>query len=173
VETDSTWKIHIEKTTDLGKTWVNIPLGSSDSLKVIQPSLLLYGNRRLQLVCRSNQNHIMYSWSFDEGNTWGPLEMLKLPNPNSGIDAVTLDNTQQLLVYNPEISGKEWFNNRGKLNVAVSIDGINWKDVVILENERNKEFSYPAVIQTKDGRIHITYTYDRKNIKHVVLAFKN
>ena len=172
VETDSTWKVHIEKTSDLGKSWKLIPLNSSDSIKVIQPGLLQYEGGRLQLVCRSNQDRIMYSWSYDNGNTWTPLAKLSLFNPNSGIDAVTLKDGQQLLVYNPEVSGKEWFNNRGKLNVAVSKDGITWEDVAVLENGSNKEFSYPAVIQTKDGLVHITYTYDRKNIKHVVLEYK-
>ena len=56
------------------------------------------------------------------------------------------------------------------LNVAVSADGITWEAAALLENDqKGTEFSYPAVIQTKDGLVHITYTWKRKLIRHVVL----
>ena len=89
-----------------------------------------------------------------------------MANPNSGIDAVTLKDGWFILVYNPTIQGDE---DRARLNVAISKDGMEWKDALILENESKGEFSYPAMIQTSDGRINITYTYNRVNIKHVVL----
>ena len=77
-----------------------------------------------------------------------------------------------MLVYNPTTKGKAWSNGRQKLHVAISDDGITWKDVIVLENGTGEEFSYPAIIETSDGRVHITYTYDRKNIKHVELVNK-
>ena len=38
----------------------------------------------------------------------------------------------------------------------------------VLENEPG-EYSYPAVIQSHDGLVHVTYTWKRQRIRHVVL----
>ena len=59
-------------------------------------------------------------------------------------------------------------NHRYHLNVALSKDGKKWEAALELENEKG-EFSYPAVIQSADGLVHITYTWNRKRIKHVIL----
>ncbi|MBE7170135.1 MAG: exo-alpha-sialidase [Williamsia sp.] len=168
-ETATAWKAHIERSTDGGRTWNFIPIDTASTFDVIQPSILQYADGRLQVVCRSKQGHVMQAWSNDKGKTWGKLSSTTLLNPNSGTDAVTLKNGLQLIVYNPDMPGKDWWNGRSKLHVAVSEDGTNWSDVAVLENGTREEFSYPAVIQTPDGKVHITYTYDRKNIKHVIL----
>ncbi|WPU96247.1 sialidase family protein [Mucilaginibacter sabulilitoris] len=167
-EQDGRWKVHLEKSTDMGKTWEFIPVDTT-SFDVIQPSILSYGNKKLQILCRSRQGNVIQAWSEDNGDTWGKLSKTELLNPNSGTDAVTLKDGKQLIVYNPDVPGKDWFNGRAKLRVACSADGLIWKDIAVLENGTKEEYSYPAIIQTKDGLIHITYTFDRKNIKHVVL----
>ncbi len=79
------------------------------------------------------------------------LSPINLPNPNSGIDAVTLQNGSFLLVYNPLPSGKKWSNGRNILKLAHSTDGVNWTDIYTLENQEKGEFSYPAIIQSSDG----------------------
>ncbi|MCD8740466.1 exo-alpha-sialidase [Mucilaginibacter roseus] len=163
------WKAHIERSADNGKTWDNIPVDTAGKFDVIQPSVLTYPGGRLQILCRSKQGKVVQAWSTDGGKTWSKLSETTLLNPNSGTDAVTLKSGRQLIVYNPDVPGKDWFNGRGKLRVAKSTDGQKWTDVAELENGDKEEYSYPAIIQTKDGLIHITYTYDRKNIKHVVL----
>ncbi|QMU28235.1 sialidase family protein [Adhaeribacter radiodurans] len=171
-ETNDKWRVHLEKSTDLGKTWQIVPVDPATQLDVIQPSILFYPNNRLQILCRSKHDRVVEAWSKDNGQTWGPLTKTNLLNPNSGTDAVTLKNGLQLLVYNPTIRGSEWSKGRAKLSVAISKDGKQWKDIIILEDKPEGEFSYPAVIQTQDGKVHLTYTYDRKNIKHVILAEK-
>ena len=169
-ETRQSWKVHIERSTDLGATWQLIPVDPQTKFNVIQPTILYYGGSKLQMLCRSKDDRIIEASSDDNGKTWSTLSQTELPNPNSGIDAVTLKNGMHLLVYNPTTnSNDKGFNDRAKLNVAMSKDGKQWTNVLVVENGTTQEYSYPAVIQTKDGKVHITYTYDRKNVKHVVL----
>lgn len=158
------WRVHMEMTPDFGMTWTMTEPLNDKSISAIQPSVLFHAGGKLQMVCRSKQSSILTSWSQDKGRTWSRLSPLSLPNPNSGIDAVTLKDGRHIMVYNHLKSG------RTMLNVAISDDGINWKPAALLENEdKGTEFSYPAVIQTGDGMIHITYTWNRKLIKHVVV----
>ncbi len=158
------WRVHMEMTPDFGMTWTMTEPLNDKSISAIQPSVLFHPGGKLQLVCRSKHSSILTSWSQDKGRTWSKISALSLPNPNSGIDAVTLKDGRHIMVYNHLKSG------RNMLNIAISDDGINWKPAALLENEdKGTEFSYPAVIQTGDGMIHITYTWNRKLIKHVVV----
>jgi len=166
------WKVHIERSNGHGKTWTKIAVDPETEFGVIQPSILSYSGGRLQILCRSKQGNVIESWSDDQGLTWSKMQRTELLNPNSGTDAVTLKDGTQLIVYNPLIPGKEWFNGRFKLNVAQSVDGKSWKDILVLEDGKKEEYSYPAIIQTSDGKVHITYTFDRKNIKYLLLENK-
>jgi len=166
------WRVHFERTSDFGKTWqatgaVNDP----DEIAAIQPSILFYSGDRLQSIGRTKQSQMFEIWSDDGGKTWGKMSLLDLPNPNSGTDAVTLRDGRQLLVYNHNV--RTGSNNKGRspLNVAISKDGKTWLAALELENDPDAPsgFAYPAVIQTRDGLVHITYTWERKRIKHVVL----
>lgn len=164
------WRLHFERTSDLGRTWTLIgPINDGTRFGAIQPTLLTHADGRLQALARSRQGVIVQSWSGDGGQTWSELTATSLPNPNAGIDAVTLADGRHLLVYN-HVSTPEgqWGGPRSPLNVAVSEDGITWQAALVLEDAPG-EYSYPAVIQTADGRVHITYTWQRTHIKHVVI----
>ncbi|HXG13199.1 MAG TPA: exo-alpha-sialidase [Gemmataceae bacterium] len=157
------WQVHMQTTPDLGKTWQSVgPLNDGRQIGAIQPAILVHKDGRLQALCRSRQGRIAEIWSADNGKTWSPMTLTSLPNPSSGIDAVTLKDGRHLLVYNHTQKG------RSPLNVAVSKDGKVWQAALVLENEPG-EYSYPAVIQTADGMVHVTYTWRRQRIKHVVI----
>ena len=158
------WRVHFERTSDLGQTWQSTgPLNDGKEIAAIQPSILIHSDNKLQALGRTRQSRIFEIWSEDGGKTWGPMSLTSLPNPSSGTDAVTLKDGRHLLVYNPTTRG------RSPLIVAISTDGKQWKTVHVLEDEQGSEFSYPAIIQTTDGLVHITYTWKRKRIKYVVL----
>lgn len=161
---DHGWRVHMETTTDGGLTWTRTePLNDGETIGAIQPTILIHGPEKLQILCRSrNTKHILESWSEDGGKSWSPLVDTTLPNPNSGIDAVTLADGRHLVVYNHTPRG------RSPLNVAISHDGKRWQAALVLENEPG-EYSYPAIIQTSDGKVHITYTWKRQRVKHVVV----
>ena len=172
-ETDDTdeWTVHMESTKDFGRTWSRtMPLNDPKEFGAIQPSILFLGNEKLAAIGRSRQGKVFQLASNDSGRTWEPMSLTDLPNPNSGTDAVTLNNGQHLLVYNHVTKqSQEWGGRRSPLNLAMSEDGNTWKQIMELENEPKQEFSYPAIIQTRDGLVHITYTWKRLKIKHVVL----
>lgn len=168
---DNGWRVHIEFTPDRGITWERTEaLNDGIEISAIQPSILQHPGGKLQILCRSKNKYILSAWSTDHGKSWSKLEPIDLPNPNSGTDAVTLKDGRHVLVYN-HIHPDEPWGKRNILNMAISEDGINWKAAILLENDPDKdgEYSYPAVIQTSDGMIHITYTWNRKLIKHVVV----
>jgi predicted neuraminidase len=158
------WRVHLEMTPDNGITWTRTSDLNDKNMAAIQPSVLLYPSGKLQILCRSKQSKILTLWSDDNGVSWTKPEPTSLPNPNSGIDAVSMKDGRHLLVYNHLVAG------RNMLNVSISDDGVTWKAAVLLENDaKDTEYSYPAVIQSKDNMIHITYTWNRKLIKHVVI----
>ncbi|MEO8778205.1 MAG: sialidase family protein [Rhodanobacter sp.] len=164
------WRIHFERSEDGGRTWaIGAPIANPQAIEAIQPSLLPWSEGNLQAIGRTRQNHLFTTRSHDGGRSWSVLKLLDVANPNSGIDAVVLRDHRAVLVYNPTHHGKDWWDGRGTLAVAISRDGRHWKNVLTLEHAPHAEFSYPATIQTSDGMVHIVYTWKRLRIKHVVI----
>ncbi|GJM28293.1 MAG: hypothetical protein DHS20C17_09280 [Cyclobacteriaceae bacterium] len=161
------WQVYFEVSGDNGQTWTATDfINDGRTFDAIQPSVLSYQDGSLQVLCRSQQGVITQSWSRDKGKTWSSMTATKLPNPNSGTDAVTLSDGRQLLVYNHTTREGNFPNGRNMLNVALSTDGENWFPVLTLEKQQG-EYSYPTVIQDTKGLVHITYTYQRQSVKYV------
>lgn len=158
------WRVHMERTRSFGRNWSKSdPLNRAIDFGAIQPTILWHQNGKLQILCRTKQRVVTECWSDDKGETWSRMTPTELPNPNSALDAVMLRDGRALLVYNH--SSYE----RGVLNVALSDDGRKWQAAMMIENQPGHEFSYPAVIQTSDGLVHVTYSWKRQKIKHVVI----
>jgi len=157
------WTVHMERMLGAGERWEKTrPLNDPSEIAAIQPTILPHTHSSLQILCRTKQGYIAESWSADAGKTWAALALTKLPNPNGAIDAVRLKDGRFLLVYNASAT------ERNILNLAVSNDSRHWTSGFVLE-EGTGEFSYPAIVQARDGLVHVTYSWNRRRIRHVVI----
>jgi predicted neuraminidase len=187
IEAYHSWAAWIERSADDGKTWLKIgpivpPLSAArasddahsaatgqtttssvanPTFGIIQPSVVSLGGKHLRFYARSTATigRVVVADSFDNGMTWSQARPLDVPNPNSGIDAVVLRDGRIVLIYNNTTSG------RTPLNLAVSTDGEHFRMFYTLEDGPG-EYSYPAIIQGKSGDLEITYTWQRKAIRH-------
>lgn len=146
-------------------TWVGYKVDDSNFL--VQPSVIrpTPGKQFLRAYFRDRRaQHIYSSTSVDEGKTWTEPKKTSLPNNNAAIQSTVLTNGHVALLYNPTIS------SRNPLRVSISEDGgMTWAYSKDLEHSSSDdvEFSYPSIIQTPDGFIHVSYTYNRDTIKYV------
>jgi alpha-L-rhamnosidase len=162
-------RLMIVRSSDGGETWEGLPgIDDGDVNDAIQPTIMFHADGRLQMMSR-NKGFIPATWSSDNGETWSTLEKTVLPANGSGIDAVTLRDGRQFLAYNhvPTPEGEK--GNRYFLNLAVSNDGVNWSAGLVLGICDGGQFSYPAIIQSRDGLVHITHTWHRNTIAHIVV----
>ncbi len=174
------WSIHFEKADANLKNWsVSAPeklytnyFFFADGVNVIQPSIVRLKSGKIVALCRSREHFAFKTESLDDGKTWSNLERVdNLKNQNSGIDMLLLKDETILVAYNPG----ENRTPRRKLLIAKSSNFNDWDDVFTLEDfppPEHAEFSYPSIIQDSEGLIHLTYTWNRTHIKHVVLKIE-
>lgn len=168
------WRVQIEETDTECSTWTRTAdLNDKEGpIQIIQPTFFhqkVDGQERWVIYCRSRQagNPIMSAFSTDAGRSWSEVTPTALPSNNSGIDGLSLPNGRHLLVYNHPSPDSP--KARTPLVVALSDDLKTWNTALTLEDAPDAEFSYPAVIQTSDGLIHIVYTDRRTRIRHAVI----
>lgn len=141
---------------DDGKTWrASAPMVG---LGPIQPTLVQRDDGTLVAYLRDSgdvPNRVMVSSSEDKGETWSPATDTELPNPGSSLEAIELDSGNWLMILNDTEEG------RHRLSAFLSDDeGVTWKWRRILEpgSMGGSSFSYPSVIETQDGAVHMTYS---------------
>ena len=163
------WEVYMESTSDDGYTWHRHGPIQLEG-RIIQPSLFLDADDRVRALIRSRKHYMAAALGDSTGRVWGPAKLTGVPCPNTGLDAVKLRDGRVLMVYNH--SFKSGLAGRGVLALAISDDdGVTWHTVTRLEDSGGRvlEYSYPAIIQASDLSVHITYTWRRHNIKHVVI----
>lgn len=131
---------------------------------VIQPSLW-EDEKGVHMLLRSSEGFVYRADSKDEGETWTDAYALSLPNNNSGLDLAKANNGKLYLVCNPVAAN---WGVRSPISLFESMDGLNWVKLMDFETEES-EFSYPAIV-CKENKLHITYTYKRKNIAYIELV---
>ena len=163
------WRLYFEYSDDMGKTWRRTEDVKADSgMLAIQPTILLLPGGRLEALCRTRSRYIGVTYSSDNGETWSRLQLTDVPNNNSGIDAVNMKDGGYAMVYNDyPIEPNKQKGARTPLSIGLSQDGLHWKPWVTLEDSPISQYSYPSIIQGKDGRLHIVYTWRRQRIKYV------
>ncbi len=181
VESYHAWAAWIERSTDDGRTWVKhgpivgpdagpsaaTPANADGTNGIIQPVVIELRPGHLRLYARATENigHVVAADSTDDGATWTGMHALAMLNPNSGIDAIKLRDGRMVMIYNDTAHG------RTPLNLAVSRDGEHFRNFAALESAPG-EYSYPAIIQERDGSLAATYTWQRTRIRfaHIPLA---
>lgn len=135
--------------------------------RAIQPSLLHEKGKEIVAFFRNveskDRKYILTARSHDLGQTWSEIADTPLPNPDSGFDTIKLSNGDYIGVINNS------FINRNNLTIVMSSNrGRTWKPLKILDKTPHEEFSYPSINRSSKGSYHITYTYKRKRIKHII-----
>jgi alpha-L-rhamnosidase len=165
-------KLMVVRSTDGGDTWEALPAiddGEAMANDPIQPTIMFHTDGRLQIMSRHSGGQIPISWSSDNGENWTPLIRTVLPANSSGVDGVTLRDGRQFFVYNHVPTPEDGKGERNFLNIAVSHDGENWSAGLVLGICDGGQFSYPAIIQGRDGLVHVTHTWHRDTIAHIVV----
>ena len=171
------WRFHMEIYDLKTKQWKYVPVESTEAIKTddnkmhpidcIQPSILKLKDGRLQVLMRTHNARLATSFSSDGGDTWTPVTLSEVENNQSGTDAVTLRDGRHVLIYNNfatlPLTKK---GPRTPLSIAISDDGTNWRHALTLEDSPIDQYSYPAIIQGRDGTLHCVYTWRRQRIAY-------
>ncbi len=174
------WRFHMEILDLKTHQWKRIDVPSTEAIKTddnqlhpidcIQPSILQLKDGRLQVMMRTHNARLATSFSDDGGLTWSPVTLSEVENNQSGTDAVTLQDGRHVLIYNNfatlPLTKK---GPRTPLSVAISDDGQHWRHWLTLEDSPIDQYSYPAIIQGRNGHLHAVYTWRRQRMKHVEL----
>ena len=169
------WRFHMEILDLKTGQWKYVPVESTEAIKTddnkqhpidcIQPSILKLKDGRLQVLMRTHNARLATSFSSDNGDTWTPVTLSEVENNQSGTDAVTLKDGRHALIYNNfETLPLTKKGVRTPISIAISDDGLSWQHALTLEDSPIDQYSYPAIIQGKNGHLYCVYTWRRQRV---------
>ncbi len=141
----------------------------------LQPIIFITSEDNALVMMRyhgSGLRRILQTRTQDAGLSWSPVSRSELPNPNAGIIGLNIQwQGQEALLLAFNNSEEE----RDDLSLALSLDkGQSWQLITTIElnpldpPDNSKQFSYPWLLQTSNGQIHLFYTWHKSHIKHIV-----
>lgn len=135
----------------------------------LQPSAVAIGERSALAVLRDaspTAGKVRVATTEDGGISWSADAPLPIDNPNSPLALLRLKSGRLLLAGNPP-PGRE------ALRLWISADqGKTWQASRSIEAAADgaADFSNPALLLGRDGRIHLAYSWRRQGIKHVAFS---
>lgn len=169
---------------DAGKTWREVEMPQSCGR--VHANVVELESGELAAFMRSREADFIYvSRSYDFGDTWSAPVPTELPNNNSGISAIRLDDGRIAIACNPTcashpVKGKAaWPGLRCPVAVAISEDGGRsfplmriieaGEGFVGAENRTNNaQYEYPYLMQSRDGALHLAFAFhNRECVKYM------
>jgi predicted neuraminidase len=141
---------------------------------LFQPWVLVREGGGLEMFLRRGEGveaRVHYAVGSDEGNEWSEAQALETANPNAGISAIRLDDGSYLQAVNP---GTEVRSELVLLRSETATGA--WRRVYEVDNSKREdderhfaqvEYSYPWLMRGADGVIHLFYTWNRREIRHL------
>tara|TARA_B100001057_G_scaffold239951_1_gene240183 strand:+ start:1836 stop:3035 length:1200 start_codon:yes stop_codon:yes gene_type:complete len=139
----------------------------------VQPALVQKNNGDLVAYMRDNGDQpmrIVKSVSHDNGESWSAVSDTDIHNPGSSLHTLNLPNGDWLMVNNNLEKG------RNALHLNHSKDeGKTWNSILEIEKSEHPKnsYSYPTLISTKKGQIHLSYSLrsnEQKTIVHAIIS---
>ncbi len=149
---------------DEGRTWHMT--GPVIGERTGQPSLIERSDGTSLAFLRpmGDEPRIFLSRSTDNGRTWTSTETTPFMCPHAALDTVRLADGRIVMAWNSDPE------RRNPLSLALSEDeGETWPYVRHLVTGEG-QFHYPAIMQSRDGLLHVTFTNNRRTIDHIVLT---
>ncbi len=137
----------------------------------LQPAVAALDGRRALALMRdsgSGDGRVLAAVSADGGLSWQSSSSPPVDNPNSSVALLRLASGRLLLAANP-------LTGRGRYMLALFLsedEGKTWTQARVVENdpEGNANYAYPSLLQTRDGRIHMAYSWRNQVIAHAVFS---